>query len=62
MVQVISEAWVSGVSTTKWQHSQLTDMLDDVREEVLAFTQYPLVFWKKIRTNNPLENHNSQIY
>ncbi len=43
------------------KHSQLTDKLDDAREEVLAFTQYPLVFWKKIRTNNPLENLNSQV-
>lgn len=43
------------------EHSQLTDMLDNAREEVLAYTQYPLVFWRKIRTNNPLENLNSQV-
>jgi len=43
------------------EHPQLTDMLDNAREEVLAYTQYPLVFWRKIRTNNPLENLNSQV-
>jgi len=43
------------------EHPQLTDMLDNAREEVLVYTQYPLVFWRNIRTNSPLENHNSQV-
>ena len=43
------------------EHPKLTDMLDNAREEVLAYTQYPLVFWRKITTNNPLENLNSQV-
>jgi len=43
------------------EHPQLTDMLDNAREKVLAYTQYPLVFWRKIRTNNPLKNLNSQV-
>jgi putative transposase len=42
-------------------HSQLSDLLDNAREEVLAYTSFPLVHWRKIRTNNPLENLNSQI-
>jgi putative transposase len=43
------------------KHPQLSDLLDDAREEVLAFTSFPLEHWRKIRTNNPLENLNSQI-
>jgi len=43
------------------EHSKLTDMLDGAREEVLAYTSFPHRFWRKIRTNNPLENLNSQI-
>ena len=27
----------------------------------LAYTQYPLIFWRKIRPNNPLENLSSQV-
>lgn len=42
-------------------HPQLSDLLDNAREEVLAYTSFPLVYWRKIRTNNPLENLNSQI-
>lgn len=42
-------------------HPQLSDLLDNAREEVLAYMSYPLVHWRKIRTNNPLENLNSQI-
>lgn len=43
------------------EHPQLSDLLDDAREEVLAYTSFPLEHWRKIRTNNPLENLNSQI-
>jgi putative transposase len=42
-------------------HPQLTGLLDDAREEVLSYTRFPLEHWRKIRTNNPLENLNSQI-
>ena len=40
---------------------RLADMLDDAREEVLAHTRLPLEHWRKIRTNNPMENLNAQI-
>jgi len=43
------------------EYPQLTDLLDDAREEVLAYTHFPLAHWRKIRTNNPMENLNSQI-
>lgn len=43
------------------EHPQLSDLLDDAREEALAYTSFPLEHWRKIRTNNPLENLNSQI-
>jgi putative transposase len=43
------------------EYPQLTDMLDEAREEVLAYTHFPLSHWRKIRTNNPMENLNSQI-
>jgi putative transposase len=42
-------------------HPQLSDLLDNAREEVLAYTSFPIEHWRKIRTNNPLENLNSQI-
>lgn len=42
-------------------YPQLTDMLDEAREEVLAYTHFPLAHWRKIRTNNPMENLNSQV-
>lgn len=43
------------------EHPQLETLLDEGREEVLAYTRFPLEHWRKIRTNNPLENLNSQI-
>ena len=43
------------------EHPRLTGLLDDAREEVLSYTRFPLEHWRKIRTNNPLENLNSQI-
>ena len=43
------------------EYPQLTDLLDEAREEVLAYTHFPLAHWRKIRTNNPMENLNSQI-
>lgn len=42
-------------------HPQLSDLLDKAREEVLAYTSYSLVHWRKIRMTNPLENLNSHI-
>ena len=42
-------------------HPQLLDLFDIAREEVLAYTSFPLVHWRKIRANNPLENLNSHI-
>ena len=42
-------------------HPQLRELLDTGREEVLAYTRFPLEHWRKVRTNNPLENLNSQI-
>ncbi|MBP7164899.1 MAG: transposase [Firmicutes bacterium] len=43
------------------EYPQLTDLLDEAREEVLAYTHFPLAHWRKIRMNNPMENLNSQI-
>lgn len=42
-------------------YEDVTDLLDEGREQVLAYTRFPRVHWRKIRTNNPLENLNSQI-
>jgi len=43
------------------EYPQLCDLLDDAREEVLAYTYFPLAHWRKIRTNNSMENLNSQV-
>jgi len=42
-------------------YPQLRNLLDEGREEVLSYTRFPTEHWRKIRTNNPLENLNSQI-
>lgn len=35
--------------------------LDDARDDILAFTAFPVEHWPKIRSNNPQERLNKEI-
>ena len=37
------------------------DLLDEAREELLAFTAFPKGHWRQLRSNNPLERLNKEI-
>jgi putative transposase len=37
------------------------DLLDDAREDLLAFTAFPKAHWRQLRSNNPLERLNKEI-
>ena len=37
------------------------DLLDDAREDLLAFTAFPKAHWRQLRSNNPQERLNKEI-
>jgi putative transposase len=43
------------------QFPQVETMLRDARDELLAFTGFPVSHWKKIWSTNPLERLNKEI-
>lgn len=40
---------------------KIADMLDDAREDLLAFRPYPRSHWRKLWSNNPIERLNREI-
>jgi putative transposase len=42
-------------------HPKVAAMLTDAREDLLAFTGFPVAHWKKIWSTNPLERLNKEI-
>ena len=40
---------------------EAAEMLDEAREELLAFTAFPKSIWRKIWSNNPLERLNKEV-
>ena len=40
---------------------QVASLLDEVGPDVLAFSSFPVVHWKKVWSNNPLERLNKEI-
>ncbi|RQP08938.1 MAG: IS256 family transposase [Microbacteriaceae bacterium] len=42
-------------------HPAVADMLDDAREDLLAFTEFPSAHWQQIWSTNPLERLNKEI-
>ena len=45
----------------KGQFPVVADMLTDARADLLAFTSFPVLHWKKIWSTNPLERVNKEI-
>lgn len=42
-------------------HPHVADMLDDAREDLLAFAEFPPAHWQQIWSTNPLERLNKEI-
>ena len=42
-------------------HPKVAAMMTDAREDLLAFTGFPVAHWKKIWSTNPLERLNKEI-
>ena len=42
-------------------HPKVADMLDDAKEDLLAFTGFPAKHWRQIWSTNPLERVNKEI-
>ncbi len=42
-------------------HPAVSDMLDDAREDLLAFAEFPPAHWQQIWSTNPLERLNKEI-
>ena len=42
-------------------HRKTADLLDDAREDLLAFTSFPRAHWRQIWSTNPLERLNREI-
>ena len=40
---------------------QAAELLDEAREEILAFRYFPKAVWRQIRSNNPLERLNKEV-
>ena len=49
------------VATLEPQFPDVAAMLTDAREDLLAFTAFPLAHWRKIWSTNPLERLNGEI-
>ena len=42
-------------------HPKVADMLDDAKDDLLAFTGFPAKHWRQIWSTNPLERVNKEI-
>ena len=42
-------------------HPKVAQMLKDVKEDLLAFTNFPQKHWRQIWSTNPLERVNKEI-
>lgn len=40
---------------------EVADLLDEAREEILAFAHFPKALWRQIWSNNPLERLNKEV-
>jgi putative transposase len=42
-------------------HPKVADMLEDARDDLLAFTGFPIAHWRQVWSTNPLERVNKEI-
>jgi putative transposase len=40
---------------------RLAQLMDDAKEDVLAYAAFPAEHWQKVRSNNPLERVNKEV-
>jgi putative transposase len=54
-------AFVRIVEVVDHQLPKVEQMMRDAREDLLAFTAFPVAHWKKIWSTNPLERLNREV-
>jgi transposase-like protein len=57
----ISAAWDRTAEMLARQFPKVTDLMNDAKPDVLAFSAFPSDHWRKIWSNNPLERLNKEI-
>ena len=57
----IREQWDKVSDSLRVRHPKLGQLMDDAKEDVLAFTGFPKEHWTKIYSTNPLERVNGEI-
>ncbi len=57
----ISAAWDRTADMFAAQFPKVTDLMNDAKDDVLAFSAFPPDHWRKIWSNNPLERLNKEI-
>ncbi len=57
----VQEQWASIAVMLGRQHPRVQALTDTAREDVRAFTAFPVAHWKKIWSTNPLERVNTEI-
>jgi transposase-like protein len=48
-------------TTLARSHPKVADMLLDAKDDLLAFTEFPVAHWRQIWSTNPIERLNKQI-
>ena len=69
-----AQSWVATMVCTIYQHRplnrsthsssgfpQVASLLDEAGPDILAFSSFPALHWRKIWSNNPLERPNKEI-
>jgi putative transposase len=57
----VTKQYASVAKTLSRSHPKVAAMLDDAREDLLAFCTFPYSHWRKIWSTNPLERLNKEI-
>jgi len=57
----VSSAWDRVADTFSSQFPKVTDLMNQAKADVLAFSAFPFEHWRKIWSTNPLERVNKEI-
>jgi transposase-like protein len=57
----VSSAWDRVADTFSSQFPKVTDLMNQAKADVLAFSSFPFEHWRKIWSTNPLERLNKEI-